>query len=87
MPIVLNRVERQSYRDSVALMRISRALGERPGIEEAALMIGTPSNKALMREAGLLAADGEPAGANDLIIALRAADAAAAARPAAYPSA
>jgi len=79
MPIVLNRVERQSYRDSVALMRISRALAERPGIEEAALMIGTPSNKALMREAGLLAADGEPAGANDLIIALRAADAGAAA--------
>jgi len=79
MPVVLNRVERQSYRDSVALMRISRALAERPGIEEAALMIGTPSNKALMREAGLLAADGEPAGANDLIIALRAADAGSAA--------
>jgi FdrA protein len=79
MPIVLNRVERQSYRDSVALMRISRALAGRPGIEEAALMIGTPSNKALMRGAGLLAADGEPAGANDLIIALRAADAGSAA--------
>jgi FdrA protein len=78
MPVVLNRVERQAYRDSVALMRVSRALAARPGIEDAALMIGTPSNKALMREAGLLAADGEGAGANDLVIALRASDRAAA---------
>ena len=35
-------------------------------------MIGSPSNKALLREAGLLAAEGEQAGANDLVIALRA---------------
>ena len=37
-------------------------------------MIGSPSNKALLREAGLLAAEGEQAGANDLIIAVRAVD-------------
>jgi FdrA protein len=73
-PLVLNSVERGRYLDSVALMRLSRRLAELPGIEAAALMIGTPSNKVLLREAGLLAAEGERAGPNDLVIAVRAAD-------------
>jgi FdrA protein len=55
-------------------MRLSRRLSALPGVEEASLMIGSPSNKALLREAGLLAADGEQAGAHDLVIALRASD-------------
>jgi FdrA protein len=37
-------------------------------------MIGSPSNKALLRDAGLLAPEGEAAGTNDLVIALRASD-------------
>src|SRR6185369_16567840 len=78
MPAVVNKVERQSYRDSVALMRVSRAVATQAGVENAALMIGTPSNKALMRDAGLLAAEGEDAGPNDLVIAVRAQDAASA---------
>ena len=53
-------------------MRLSRRLSALPGVEEASLMIGSPSNKALLREAGLLAAEGEQADANDLVIALRA---------------
>ena len=74
----LNRVERGRYLDSVALMRVSRRLAALPGVENAALMIGTPANKALLRDAGLLAAEGDAAGPNDLIIAVRAADPAAA---------
>ena len=74
MPFVLNRVERGRYLDSVALMRLSRRLSALPGIVEAALMIGSPSNKALLREAGLLATEGEQAGVNDLVVALRASD-------------
>jgi FdrA protein len=73
-PVVLNRVERGRYLDSVALMRLSRRLAALPGIEGAALMIGSPSNKVLLRDAGLLAAEGEAAGADDLVIAVRAAD-------------
>ncbi|HUQ73625.1 MAG TPA: hypothetical protein VM183_02790 [Burkholderiales bacterium] len=76
--MLANRVERGRYLDSVALMRVSRRLGALPGVEAAALMIGTPSNKALLREAGLLSADGERAEPNDLVIAVRAADAGAA---------
>ncbi len=79
MPSVLNRVERGRYLDSVALMRLSRRLAGLPGVEEAALMIGSPSNKALLREARLLAPQGEAAGPNDLVIAVRACDERAAA--------
>ena len=74
MPFVLNRVERGRYLDSVALMRLARRLSALPGVEEASLMIGSPSNKALLRDAGLLAAEGEEAGANDVVVALRASD-------------
>jgi len=72
--LVLNRVERGRYLDSVALMHLSRRLAALPGIEGAALMIGSPSNKVLLRDAGLLAAEGEDAGVNDLVIAVRASD-------------
>ena len=74
----LNRVARGRYLDSVALMRVSRRVAALPGVENAALMIGTPANKALLRDAGLLATEGDAAGPNDLIIAVRAADPAAA---------
>jgi FdrA protein len=73
-PCVVNRVRRAFYLDSVALMRLSRELSGRPGVEEAALMIGTSSNKEILDEAGLLADDGQQAASGDIIIALRAAD-------------
>jgi FdrA protein len=73
-PCVINRVRRAFYLDSVALMRLSRELSGWPGVEEAALMIGTPSNKEILDEAGLLADEGRQAAAGDLIIALRAAN-------------
>jgi FdrA protein len=72
--MLVNRVERGRYLDSVALMRVSRRLEGLAGVEAAALMIGSPSNKALLRGAGLLAEEGETATPNDLIIALKAAD-------------
>ncbi len=73
--MLVNRVERGRYFDSVALMRVARRLEGQAGVEAAALMIGSPSNKALLREAGLLAAEGEQATANDLLIAVRGAGA------------
>lgn len=73
-----NRIRKGFYLDSVALMRLSRELSQRPGVEDAALMIGSASNKALLRDAGLLAEAGEAAGANDLIIAVRGASGTAA---------
>src|SRR5512142_269933 len=76
MTTLVNRVRRGVYRDSVALMRISRAVGALPGVEAAALMIGSVTNRKLMQDAGLLNDDGRGAGPNDLVLAVRA-DAAA----------
>ena len=78
MSVTLNRVRRGFYADSVALMRISRALSGLPGVEAASLMIGTPSNRDLLSESELLDIDGAKAQADDLIIAVRAGEAAAA---------
>jgi FdrA protein len=72
MATILNSVRPGSYLDSVALMRLSRDVAARPGVEEAALMMGTPANKRVLAEAGLLAAEGEAAAGNDLIVAVRA---------------
>jgi FdrA protein len=69
---VVNRVRRSFYLDSVALMRLSQRAAALPGVDAAALMIGSESNKSVMSEAGLLAEEGRSAGANDLIIAVRA---------------
>jgi FdrA protein len=69
---ILNEVRKGFYLDSVALMRLSRAIAERPGIIEAALMMGTPSNRQILADAGLLAENGASAQGNDLIIGIRA---------------
>ncbi len=75
---IANQVRKGFYLDSVALMRIQRALTALPGVEEAGLMIGTPANKQIMRDARVLADAGEAAGPGDLVIGVRAKDAAAA---------
>ncbi len=76
MSVVVNRVRKATYFDSVALMRMAQRLKSMSGIAEAGLMIGTPSNRELLAGAGILDAVGQAAGAGDLIIAVRAATAA-----------
>jgi FdrA protein len=80
MSTLANRVRRSFYADSVALMRIARELSALEGVQAASLMIGTPSNQALLAESGLLAAEGRTAKPDDLVIAVRASGAAQAAR-------
>jgi succinyl-CoA synthetase alpha subunit len=56
------------YKDSVALMRISQAVGAREGLGRVSLLMGTPANKDILAQAGLLVpalADAAPA---DLMI-------------------
>ncbi len=69
---VVNEVRRGFYLDSVALMQFSRTVTDMDCVEEAALMMGTPANKRLMADAGLLGAESEAAEGGDLIIAIRA---------------
>ncbi|MEO5701648.1 MAG: acyl-CoA synthetase FdrA [Casimicrobiaceae bacterium] len=62
------------YKDSVALMRVSQVVLSRTGVEHATLLMGTPANKAMLREAGLWCVALEPARPNDLMIVVEAAD-------------
>jgi FdrA protein len=79
MSVIANEVRRATYFDSIVLMRISRLVAAMAGVEEAGLMLGTPANKEILRDAGILGCDGEAAEPGDLILALRAVDADAAA--------
>lgn len=75
MSVILNEVRRATYLDSIVLMRISRQVAALPGIEEAGLIIGTPANKEILRDAGILGPESDSAEPSDLILALRASDA------------
>ena len=79
MLIIRNEIRKGLYLDSVALMRAARAIAALPGVEEAGMMIGTPANKEILREAGVLDEAGAQAGPGDLVIAVRVRDADAAA--------
>jgi succinyl-CoA synthetase alpha subunit len=66
-----NLVLKNTYRDSVVLMRLSQDLERMDGIEQATIIMGTDNNKALLDTAGLLVENGSNAEANDLIVAIR----------------
>ncbi|MDA7948208.1 MAG: acyl-CoA synthetase FdrA [Hyphomicrobiaceae bacterium] len=70
--VIVNDVRRGFYLDSVALMRFSRTISGLDGVEEAALMMGTPANREIMSDAGLLDDAGRAAEGGDLIIGIRA---------------
>jgi len=72
--LVRSRVFANSYRDSVELMRIAAELEGRGGINRAGLVMATPANQGVLREAGLLDATAAAAGPNDLVVAVAAAD-------------
>jgi FdrA protein len=69
-------VKRNLYADSVTLLQASAAVNRLPGVLDAAIVMGTPLNQDVLRELGLPV--DEAAGPNDLLIAVRAVDAAAA---------
>ncbi len=56
------------YKDSVALMRIAEKLLQDPAIQRATLVMGTPANKEILDEAGLLDGQAAAAGPSDLIV-------------------
>ena len=79
MSKIVNRVCTGLFLDSVILMQISRSITRLDGVEDAALMIGTPSNLDLLDNAKLLARTSRKATGGDLILAVRAQDETAAA--------
>lgn len=69
-------LRKDSYYDSVFLMLISSDIKQMQGVSEAVVAMGTEMNLDLLADMGLRGPELESAGANDMIIALEAADAA-----------
>jgi FdrA protein len=66
-------VRKSFYQDSVALLVLARELRGGPGVREAAALMATAANKALMAQSGLLTAEANAAEPNDLVIVIQAA--------------
>jgi FdrA protein len=55
-------------------MQLQRSLASLPGVLDAGVVMGTPANKAVLAQSGLLAPEAELAGADDLVIVVQAED-------------
>lgn len=71
---VKSLIKRSEYYDSVSLMLVARELTRLPGVVDAAVVMATEANKAILRQAGLLTEEIQAASPNDLVIAVSASD-------------
>ena len=67
MPIAAT-ARKNFYKDSVALMRIAQAVGARAGLGRVSLLMGTPANKDILAQGGLLVPELVVAAPADLMI-------------------
>ena len=65
-------VRRGAYYDSVVLMQLQKALVALPAVLDAGVVMGTDANKQVLEQSGLLTLDAQDAGAQDLVITVRA---------------
>ncbi|HWQ62611.1 MAG TPA: FdrA family protein, partial [Negativicutes bacterium] len=65
-------VRKNAYYDSVTLMALTQKMATLPGVAEAVAVMATPMNRDLLAGVGLLTGDAEAAGADDLVVAIRA---------------
>lgn len=64
-------IKASQYFDSVSLMNIARDLRALPGIDDAALVMGTEANKGLLQQISPLTAEAQAAGPTDLIVMIK----------------
>ena len=67
-------IRKDTYRDSVILMRLSNKVTELDGVLHAGVVMGTPTNKKFLNALNLLTEDARKASPNDLVIALKTQD-------------
>ncbi len=79
MTVIKSETRSGVYYDSAVLMQLQRSLAGLPGVEDAGVVMGTESNKELLRHVDLVNAEVEAAKENDLVIVVRAESEAAAA--------
>lgn len=72
--ITKSEIRPGAYFDSVVLMQLQRSLADLPGVDDAGVVMATPANKELLVDFDLLTNEGGDAGADDLLIVVRAED-------------
>jgi FdrA protein len=70
--MMTGQIRKGAYFDSVTLMRVGKEITNLPGIIDAAVVMATASNKAILDSSDLLTAQFKDAGDTDLVIALKA---------------
>ena len=74
----LTRIKPSAYHDSVTLMLVAQAVLKLPGVQDAAIVMGTPANREIIAAAGLLTPEAAGARPDDLLIVIKAVDEASA---------
>lgn len=69
---IITFIRRSEYHDSVALMLAAAELSAIPGVADAAVLMGTESNKSFLKQSGMLTDEAKSASPDDLIIAIKA---------------
>ena len=69
---VAGQIKKGAYFDSVTLMRVGKELAALPGVADAAVVMGTKSNQAILAASGLLISQFKHASDTDLLIAVKA---------------
>ncbi len=78
MTVTKAEIRSGRYYDSAVLMQLQRSLAAWPGVVDAGVVMGTEANKEILAQTGLLTPEVQAAAADDLVIVVRAQDAAAA---------
>ena len=71
---VVNVIERNLFRDSIQLMKLSEDVKKLDGVDDAVVSMGTDTNRRLLQDLGLLGGESRGAGDGDLVIAVRVRD-------------
>jgi succinyl-CoA synthetase alpha subunit len=69
--VVRNIVKTNLYRDSIQLLHVSEEAKRIDGVEDAAIVMGTSTNKDLLEKLGLLGEEGRRASEDDMIISIK----------------
>ncbi|MGB7096408.1 MAG: acyl-CoA synthetase FdrA [Anaerolineales bacterium] len=74
MSITKGEIRSGAYYDSVILMQLQRSLAGLTGVIDAGVIMGTDANKDLLAQSDLLAPEIQTAGADDMLIVIKAED-------------
>jgi FdrA protein len=65
-------VRKETYRDSITMLKISNEVAKLEGVSQAALVMATPLNKKILRDIGFVSSEIDNAKSDDMIIAVEA---------------